>query len=104
MATPNAITTSQLSRLIGTADVPLVLDVRTEQDFAADPRLLPASVRRSHKDVAAWADAYANRNVAIVCQRGQKLAQGVAAWLRHAGATAEYLEGGFEAWVAGKGM
>ncbi len=34
----------------------------------------------------------------MVSQRGQKLAQGTAAWLRHAGARAEYLEGGFEAW------
>ena len=37
-------------------------------------------------------------------QRGQKLSQGVAAWLRHAGARAENLEGGFEAWVKGNGL
>src|SRR6202044_3742213 len=44
------------------------------------------------------------RSVTVVCQQGRKLSQGVAAWLRHAGARAEYLEGGFAAWTEAKGM
>ena len=58
----------------------------------------PGAIRRSHANVAAWAQDCAGRDVAVVCQRGLKLSQGVAAWLRHAGANAESLEGGFEAW------
>jgi hypothetical protein len=43
--------------------------------------------------------------VVVVCQRGLKLSQGVAAWLRHLGAAqAENLEGGFEAWRDAGGM
>jgi hypothetical protein len=38
--------------------------------------------------------------VAVVCHRGLKLSQGVAAWLRHGGSRADALEGGFEAWAA----
>ena len=38
MAVPDAITASQLSRLIGTPDCPLIVDVRTDEDVAADPR------------------------------------------------------------------
>ena len=38
MPTPDAITVSQLGRLIGTPDAPLLLDVRTDEDHAADPR------------------------------------------------------------------
>jgi hypothetical protein len=38
------------------------------------------------------------KTVIIVCQKGQKLSQGAAAWLRHAGIDAQTLEGGFEAW------
>ena len=34
----------------------------------------------------------------VICQKGQKLSQGVAGWLRHDGIAAEFLEGGFEAW------
>jgi rhodanese-related sulfurtransferase len=102
--TPDAITAAQLSRLIGTADAPLVIDVRTDEDHAADPSALPASIRRDYRTVATWAKAYAGRSVAVVCTRGAKLSQGVAAWLRHAGARAEYLEGGFAAWSAAKGL
>jgi hypothetical protein len=34
----------------------------------------------------------------VSCQKGRKLAEGAAAWLRHRGALAEVVEGGFEAW------
>jgi rhodanese-related sulfurtransferase len=113
MATPDTITPTQLSRLIGTADAPLIVDVRTDEDLALDPRSLPGSLRRDHRTVASWAApgfdgpsrrGLADRAVAVVCQRGLKLSQGVAAWLRHAGIRAESLEGGFEAWSAAKGL
>jgi rhodanese-related sulfurtransferase len=104
MATPDAITVTQLVRLVGTPDAPVLVDVRIDNDHASDPRMLPASVRRDHRTVSSWAGEYAGRSVVVVCQRGQKLGQGAAAWLRHAGVRAEYLEGGFEAWVEGKGL
>jgi rhodanese-related sulfurtransferase len=104
MPTPDAITVSQLARLVGTPDAPLILDVRTDEDHAADPRAMPASARRDHRTVATWAGNYTDRSVAVVCAKGLKLSQGVAAWLRHAGAKAEYLEGGFDAWTEAKGL
>jgi rhodanese-related sulfurtransferase len=104
MATPDTINVNQLARLIGTHDAPVLIDVRIDNDHASDPRMLPASIRRDHRTVSSWADEYARQFVVVICQRGQKLSQGVAAWLRHAGARAESLEGGFEAWVEGKGL
>src|SRR4051812_38784502 len=104
MATPDTITAGQLARLIGTPDAPDIIDVRIDDDHAADPRVLPASIRRSHRAVAGWADGFAGRSVVVVCQRGQKLSQGAAAWLRYHGARAENLEGGFEAWTAANGL
>ncbi|MBV9530850.1 MAG: chromate resistance protein [Bradyrhizobium sp.] len=104
MPTPDAITASQLSRLVGTPDAPLIIDVRTDEDVAADPRFLPASVHRDYRTVASWAGEYVGRSVAVTCLRGGKLAQGTAAWLRHAGARAEFLEGGFEGWVEAQGI
>jgi rhodanese-related sulfurtransferase len=101
MPAPDTIVISQLSRLIGLPDAPILLDVRTDEDYAADPRLLPASFRRDYRTVTSWAADYAGRSVVVVCQRGLKLSQGVAAWLRQSGAQAETLEGGFEAWAAG---
>ncbi|PSC05972.1 sulfurtransferase [Alsobacter soli] len=99
MPSVNSISIDKLARLIGTAACPTIVDVRTDEDFDAEPFLVPGSVRRSHKDVAAWADAYAGHSVVVVCQQGLKLSHGVAAWLRHAGAaTAESLDGGTEGW------
>jgi hypothetical protein len=40
----------------------------------------------------------------VSCQRGLKLSEGVAAWLRHEGVEAENLAGGFEAWRDAGGM
>ena len=104
MATPDTITTAQLSRLIGTPDAPVIVDVRIDRDVAADPRTMPGSIRRDFRTVRDWAADFAGRSVVVTCQRGQKLSQGTAAWLRHIGAKAENLEGGHEAWVAAKGL
>ena len=104
MASPDTITVAQLSRLIGTPDAPAIVDVRIAEDREADPRLFPASRPRGFRDASSWADEYAGKSVAVVCQRGLKLSQGVAAWLRHAGVAAESLEGGLEAWVKADGL
>ncbi len=103
MPSPDTITVPQLIRRVGLPDAPVVLDVRTDEDFDADPRALPGAIRRDWRTVALWAQDYAGRPVAVVCHQGRKLSQGVAAWLREAGASAESLEGGFEAWAAGGG-
>lgn len=98
MPSPNQITAAQLSRLIGMAGAPAIVDVRTPADYSADPRLIPGSVRRSSDDVSAWAGEYSDRSVIIVCDKGHGLSQGVAAWMRHEGISAETLEGGFAGW------
>ena len=102
MASPTEITVAELSRLIGLPGAPAIVDVRTTDDYALDTRLLPASYRHEHTTVDAWGSKYAGGSVVVVCQRGAKLSQGVAAWLRHQGMAAESLQGGFEAWVAAK--
>lgn len=104
MPSPTEITTAQLMRRIGLADSPLIVDVRTEADFAADPRVIPTSLRRDWNDVRQWAADLPAGKVVVVCHRGLKLSQGVAAWLRHAGRDAITLEGGHVAWVDDGGM
>ena len=99
MSAPNTIAVEKLSRLTGTPKAPVVLDVRTDEDFEADPRLIPGSIRRASASVPEWAGGFAGRSVVVACQRGLKLSQGVAAWLRHAGAAADVLEGGVLAWT-----
>jgi rhodanese-related sulfurtransferase len=100
MSSYTTISPEKLARLIGTANAPALIDVRTDRDFAADPRLIPGAIRRDHKNVAQWGKDHVGEPAVVICQRGQKLAQGSAAWLRHHDAAAETLEGGFEAWKA----
>jgi rhodanese-related sulfurtransferase len=100
MSSYNSISVDKLARLIGTATAPALIDVRLDEDFAKDPRLIPGSLRRPYVTVADWAKDFAGLSAIVICQKGKKLSEGVAAWLRHAGIAAESLEGGIEAWNA----
>jgi rhodanese-related sulfurtransferase len=102
MSSYASISPDKLARLIGTANMPALIDVRTDEDFAADPRLIPGAIRRNHEEAADWGEEFSGRSAIVVCLRGQKLAQGTAAWLRHLHVSAEALEGGFEGWKAAK--
>jgi rhodanese-related sulfurtransferase len=102
MSSYTTISPDKLSRLIGTANTPALIDVRTDEDFTADPRLIPGAIRRNHEEAPDWGEEFSGRPAIIVCLRGQKLAQGTAAWLRHLDVSAEALEGGFEGWKAAK--
>lgn len=99
MPGPNQISPAQLSRLIGTPDAPVIFDVRDDDDFAADPRLLPTARRVAHRDAAAQAAQLRGRRVVVTCQRGLKLSEGAAALLRCQGVSAEVLSGGHLAWL-----
>ncbi len=102
MATPNSIKAEKLSRLVGTPSAPIIIDVRTDEDFAADPRLIPAARKQNHKTVADWGKTLRGKSIAVVCHHGAKLSEGTAAWLRQLGADAINLEGGFVEWEQAK--
>ena len=100
------ITVAQLSRLVGLPDAPVIIDVRDEDDYPADPRFLPGGVHRDYRAVADWSRDWPPRGsrAVIVCQKGLKLSEGVAAFLRSRGVRAEILEGGFLAWRDAGGL
>jgi rhodanese-related sulfurtransferase len=99
MPSPTTISLQKFTRLVGTPKCPAIVDVRTDEDFAADPRVIPGSIRQPFAAAATWAPALGGAPAVVVCQKGQKLSEGVAAWLRHAGGEADVLEGGFLAWA-----
>jgi rhodanese-related sulfurtransferase len=94
-----SITSEKLVRLIGTPHCPTIVDVRTDEDFAAFPSLLPGAVRRRYESVPDWAPQFLGRPVVVHCRKGGGISAGAAAWLRTAGVPAETLEGGIDAWV-----
>ncbi len=98
MSSYTSISSEKLSRLIGTANAPTLIDVRIDEDFGADPRLIPGATRRSHAEIQEWASRLTGQSVVVVCQKGQKLSEGTAAWLRHNQVAAEVLEGGHVGW------
>src|SRR4051794_15217661 len=98
MSSINSITIDKLARLIGTPKCPALIDVQTDEDFAADPRLIPGAVRRSWSLVRKWAGEFEGRSAIVICQKGLKISQGAAAWLRHEGIPADSLDAGALAW------
>ena len=100
MSSINSISTEKLARLIGVPHAPALIDVRAKEDFAADPRFIPGVIRRPSESASSWAPEFAGRSTVVICERGQKLSESAAAWLRNAGASsAEVLLGGHAAWV-----
>jgi rhodanese-related sulfurtransferase len=97
MSSVNSISPQNLARLLGTPKSPLIIDVRTEEDFASDPRLIPGSLRRG-SELSQTSPELKERRAIIICLRGAKVSQGFAAYLRNEGGYAEVLEGGFVAW------
>src|SRR5262249_25294493 len=93
-----SISPDKLSRLIGTANAPTLIDVRIDEHFEADPRLIPGAIRHSHHDVQDWASGFTGQSVVVICHKGEKLSEGTAAWLRHNNIAADSLEGGPVPW------
>jgi rhodanese-related sulfurtransferase len=98
MSSYTSISSDKLSRLIGTASAPTLIDVRIDDDFTADPHLIPGAIRHSHRDVQDWAGGFTGQSVVVICHKGEKLSEGTAAWLRHHSIAAESLEGGQVGW------
>ena len=55
MSSINTISLDKLTRLLGTPNCPVLLDVRTEEDFNANPALIPSSMRRPMPRRPDWA-------------------------------------------------
>lgn len=98
MPSPTEITVSQLARLVGTPDAPVLVDLRIDEDFAADSQLVPGAFRHSFSALDALIPTLGGRRTVMYCQKGRKISQGAAAILRAEGISCEVLEGGQFAW------
>ena len=92
----HSISPEQLSALLGSADAPLVLDVRREERFRESQRLLPGARRCAPEQVAGFAAANGPAQVVVYCVHGLEVGEQAAAQLRAAGWNARYLQGGIE--------
>lgn len=99
MPSPHMISVEDLQKLTPGPFAPRIIDVRTDEDFAENPRLIPGAARFNHSTVRAPVGA----DVVTVCHKGAKLGQGAAALLRSRGVHARALAGGFVEWATNGG-
>ncbi|AZV78462.1 sulfurtransferase [Parasedimentitalea marina] len=92
------ISPTQLMRLIGTPDAPILIDVLRDDDFTLDPRLIPSARKHSLDQLLQLLPELRGQRTVIICQKGKKLSHGAAALLRNHGIAAEVLAGGNHAW------
>lgn len=85
---------------LGLPDAPRVLDVRTEEDFAAQPRMIPGALRVPPDRLQAARSALPRRRRIVVhCAHGREVGCNAASELVAAGYPAFYLEGGISGWL-----
>ncbi len=82
MAPPNTISIDKLVRLIGTPKCPLLVDVRPQKDFEADPHLIPSAVHCASNNLEDRTKAYGRQSAVVICQNGSSLSQGAAQAMR----------------------
>lgn len=98
MPSPTEMSAAQLNRLIGTGAAPVLVDICIEEDFCAEPRLIPTSIRHPFDQIEDLIPRLCGQRVVVICQKGLKLSQGAAAILRASGITAQTLQGGLLGW------
>jgi rhodanese-related sulfurtransferase len=96
------ITPNDLKALVEMRAV-TVLDVRRQNDFAADTVTLPGAQWKNPEQLAEWSKTLPkDREVVIYCARGGSVSNSVLDHLLGQGVKARFIEGGIEAWkVAG---
>ena len=93
-----SISQQELYAAIGTASAPVLIDIRRDDSFAADDRMLVSARRRPPEHLGKWArDLPADRPVVVYCAHGHEVSQQAAAALRGAGIDAELWALPFEA-------
>src|SRR6186997_2483058 len=79
---PKKVSPVQLAGLIGTADCPVIIDVRREPLFRSSETRIAGSVWRHHLAAAEWArDLPASRPVVVYCVHGHNVSALAAALL-----------------------
>jgi rhodanese-related sulfurtransferase len=98
---PKTVSVQELAALLAGVCAPLVIDVRKQPDYAADPRVLPGAFRRDLEEIEAWGNTLPpGRPVVVYCAEGKWVGAAATDWLRAHGRSARQVEGGFAAWRA----
>jgi rhodanese-related sulfurtransferase len=95
----HSISPRQFLASLGSADAPLVLDVRREERFRESERLLPRAQRCPPDQVAQFVAGRQPGRAVVYCVHGLEIGEKAAADLRAAGWDARFVQGGIEGLV-----
>src|SRR3546814_9055021 len=71
---PTAIAPEALIRSVGTANFPIVFDVRRREAYDADTSVLPTSRWRDHRSAREWGRALRpDRRIVVYCVHGHQV-------------------------------
>ncbi len=94
-----AISPQQLEKRLAQPDPPLLLDVRTPEEFRAGH--IPGAINVPHEQVAERAAGLSSpHGVAVYCMKGPRARLGEQALIASGATDVVHLEGGFSAWNA----
>lgn len=97
MTSSFSISPSDLLPLLGTAQAPVLLDVRRDATFDTSPQMIAGAQRCAPQDVAAWAQANAalkDKSIVVHCVYGHNVSADACSELRDLGFNAMALAGG----------
>ncbi|HXV26220.1 MAG TPA: thiosulfate sulfurtransferase GlpE [Alphaproteobacteria bacterium] len=95
------ITAEELAKLMGEGSALVLIDLRKDPDYAADPRLLPGAVKRSLSEIDVWGKTLPqDRPIVVYCDEGKWVGATAVERLRAQGREVRQMEGGFRAWRA----
>jgi len=85
---------------LGLPHSPVIVDVRREGEYQAQPRLVPGAFRGNPDLLASWGQTLPRtRPVTVYCESGDHVSRLIAEELVAKGYPASFLEGGFAQWM-----
>jgi rhodanese-related sulfurtransferase len=94
-----SISPQELEARIAAGRAPLVVDVRSPQEFAAGH--IPGAINVPYEEVGQRASELRGRGeVAMYCMKGPRARLGEVAFLKAGGESVLHVEGGYSAWAA----
>ncbi len=99
-----SVSVSQMLAVHGSAQAPLLLDVRRDVAFINATHLIAGASWRDPGMTAEWARYLPrHRRIVVYCVHGHEISKNTTAALRIEGLDAAFLEGGIEAWMEAGG-
>lgn len=92
------LSVTELERAAVQGDV-IVLDVRLQEDYAANPVLVPGAQYRDPENISEWSSSLPrDKPVVVYCVKGKWVSQKAASYLSSKGYDVYSLDGGIDAW------